>query len=98
MANKLYEVLESRILLLDGGFGTMVQQYGFTERITAANGSATGAMLLKGCNDLLAVTRPGAVREIHVKYLQAGADIIETDSFNANAVSLADYGLERIRL
>ena len=53
---------------------------------------------LKGCNDLLALTRPEAVREIHVKYLQAGADINETDSFNANAVSLADYGLEALSL
>ena len=51
-------------------------------------------MQLKGCNDLLALTRPDVVREIHEKYLRAGADIIETDSFNANAVSLADYRLE----
>ena len=94
MANKLYEVLESRILLLDGGFGTMVQQYGFTEEDYRGERFRDWNVLLKGCNDLLAVTRPGAVREIHVKYLQAGADIIETDSFNANAVSLADYGLE----
>ena len=94
MANKLYEVLEFRILLLDGGFGTMVQQYGFTEEDYRGERFRDWNVLLKGCNDLLAVTRPGAVREIHVKYLQAGADIIETDSFNANAVSLADYGLE----
>ena len=51
-------------------------------------------MQLRGCNDLLALTRPDVVREIHEKYLQAGADIIETDSFNANAVSLKDYRLE----
>ena len=79
MANKLYEVLESRILLLDGGFGTMVQQYGFTEEEYRGERFRDWNVLLKGCNDLLAVTRPGAVREIHVKYLQAGADIIETD-------------------
>ena len=79
MANKLYEVLESRILLLDGGFGTMVQQYGFTEEDYRGERFRDWNVLLKGCNDLLAVTRPGAVREIHVKYLQAGADIIETD-------------------
>ena len=87
MANKLYEALESRILLLDGGFGTMVQQYGFTEEDYRGERFRDWNVLLKGCNDLLAVTRPGAVREIHVKYLQAGAYIIETDSFNANAVS-----------
>ena len=79
MANKLYEALESRILLLDGGFGTMVQQYGFTEEDYRGERFRDWNVLLKGCNDLLAVTRPGAVREIHVKYLQAGADIIETD-------------------
>ena len=79
MANKLYEALESRILLLDGGFGTMVQQYGFTEEDYRGERFRDWNVLLKGCTDLLAVTRPGAVREIHVKYLQAGADIIETD-------------------
>ena len=90
----IYEQLESRILLLDGGFGTMVQQYGLTEEDYRGERFREWPALLKGCNDLLALTRPEAVREIHVKYLQAGADIIETDSFNANAVSLADYGLE----
>ena len=94
MANKLYEVLESRILLLDGGFGTMVQQYGFTEEDYRGERFRDWNVLLKGCNDLLALTCPDVVREIHEKYLAAGADIIETDSFNANAVSLADYGLE----
>jgi len=90
----IYEQLESCILLLDGGFGTMVQQYGLTEEDYRGERFREWPALLKGCNDLLALTRPEAVREIHVKYLQAGADIIETDSFNANAVSLADYGLE----
>ncbi|WP_298033824.1 methionine synthase [uncultured Alistipes sp.] len=94
MANTLYKALESRILLLDGGFGTMVQQYGLTEEDYRGERFRDWTVQLKGCNDLLALTRPDAVREIHVKYLQAGADIIETDSFNANAVSLADYGLE----
>lgn len=94
MTNKLYRALETRILLLDGGFGTMVQQYCFAEEDYRGDRFREWDVLLKGCNDLLAVTRPAAVREIHVKYLQAGADIIETDSFNANAVSLADYGLE----
>ena len=60
MANKLYEVLESRILLLDGGFGTMVQQYGFTEEDYRGERFRDWNVLLKGCNDLLAVTRGGA--------------------------------------
>ena len=58
MANKLYEALESRILLLDGGFGTMVQQYGFTEKDYRGERFRDWNVLLKGCNDLLAVTRP----------------------------------------
>ena len=68
----IYEQLESRILLLDGGFGTMVQQYGLTEEDYRGERFREWPALLKGCNDLLALTRPEAVREIHVKYLQAG--------------------------
>ena len=90
MTTTLYDQLERRILLLDGGFGTMVQGYGLDEAAYRGERFRDWERQLRGCNDLLAVTRPGAVREIHVKYLQAGADIIETDSFNANAVSLAD--------
>ena len=87
------ELLEERILLLDGGFGTMVQGYGLAEEDFRGERFRGWEVQLKGCNDLLAVTRPDVVREIHEKYLQAGADIIETDSFNANAISLADYRL-----
>ena len=94
MTTTLYDQLERRILLLDGGFGTMVQGYGLDEAAYRGERFRDWERQLRGCNDLLAVTRPGAVREIHVKYLQAGADIIETDSFNANAVSLADYRME----
>ncbi len=86
--------LQSRILLLDGGFGTMVQQYGLDEEQYRGERFAEWSIRLKGCNDLLALTRPDVVGEIHEKYLAAGADIIETDSFNANAISLADYGLQ----
>ena len=91
---KLYEALDGRILLLDGGFGTMVQQYRLTEEDYRGERFRDWHTRLTGCNDLLALTRPQVVGEIHRKYLQAGSDIIETDSFNANAVSLADYGLE----
>ena len=93
-ANILEEELERRILLLDGGFGTMVQGYGLAEADYRGELFRDHAQQLKGCNDLLALTQPGIVREIHEKYLAAGADIVTTDSFNANAVSLADYGLE----
>ena len=89
MTTTLYDQLERRILLLDGGFGTMVQGYGLQEEDYRGRRFAGWPVQLKGCNDLLALTRPDVVREIHEKYLRAGADIIETDSFNANAVSLA---------
>ena len=95
MTTTLYDQLERRILLLDGGFGTMVQGYGLQEEDYRGRRFAGWPVQLKGCNDLLALTRPDVVREIHEKYLRAGADIIETDSFNANAVSLADYRLGR---
>ena len=90
----LQALLARRILLLDGGFGTMVQGYGLQEEAYRGERFRTWDIQLKGCNDLLVLTRPEVVREIHEKYLAAGADIIETDSFNANAVSLADYRLE----
>ena len=93
-SNKLYDCLDERILLLDGGFGTMVQGYGLGEEEYRGERFRRWEVQLKGCNDLLALTRPDTVREIHEKYLRAGADIITTDSFNANAVSLADYRLE----
>ncbi len=92
----LYEALEQRILLLDGGLGTMVQQYGLSEEDYRGERFADWSTRLKGCNDLLSLTRAEVIREIHEKYLTAGADIIETDSFNANAVSLKDYGLESL--
>ena len=90
----IYKELEQRILLLDGGLGTMIQRYGLGEEDYRGERFAGWAGRLKGCNDLLALTRPEVIREIHEKYLTAGADIVTTDSFNANAVSLKDYGLE----
>ncbi|MBR7169925.1 MAG: homocysteine S-methyltransferase family protein, partial [Alistipes sp.] len=89
----LYKALEARILLLDGGFGTMMQQNGFTEADYRATRFADHPTPLKGCGDLLSLTQPDAVEAIHEKYLAAGADIITCNSFNANAISLADYGL-----
>ncbi|MDE5579725.1 MAG: methionine synthase [Alistipes sp.] len=94
MAATLHDLLASRILLLDGGLGTMIQQYGFAEEEYRGERFRDHASRLRGCNDVLVLTQPQAVREIHEKYLAAGADIVTTDSFNANAVSLRDYGLE----
>ena len=94
MREPIEEILTRRILLLDGGFGTMVQGYSLDEAAYRGERFRDWQRQLRGCNDVLALTRPDVVREIHEKYLAAGADIIETDSFNANAVSMADYGLE----
>ena len=73
MTTTLYDQLERRILLLDGGFGTMVQGYGLQEEDYRGRRFAGWPVQLKGCNDLLALTRPDVVREIHEKYLRAGA-------------------------
>ena len=83
-----------RILILDGGLGTMIQGYGLSEEDYRGTRFADWKILLKGCNDLLVLTRPQVIAEIHEAYLKAGADIISTDTFNASAVSMADYGLE----
>src|SRR4029450_13263460 len=74
--------------------GTMIQSYGLGEADFRGTTFADHPRDLKGCNDLLSMTRPDVVAEIHRKYLDAGADVIETNTFNAQAVSLADYGLE----
>lgn len=94
MTQRLHTALSERILLLDGGFGTMMQQNGFTEVDFRGTRFADHPQQLKGCNDLLVLTQPAAVEAIHEKYLAAGADIITCNSFNANAISLRDYGLE----
>ncbi len=94
--HNIRHALEKRILLLDGGLGTMVQQYRLTEEDFRGERFRTWSCNLKGCNDLLVLTRPEVIREIHEKYLTAGADLITTDSFNANAISLKEYGLESL--
>jgi 5-methyltetrahydrofolate--homocysteine methyltransferase len=90
----LTRLFRERILVLDGAMGTMVQSYKLNEDEFRGARFAGHPRELKGCNDLLSLTRPAVVEEIHHKYLDAGADIIETNTFNAQAVSLADYGLE----
>lgn len=90
----LVEEIARRILVLDGAMGTMIQQLGLDEAGFRGSEFASHPRQLKGCNDLLVLTRPDLIEDIHRQYLDAGADIIETDSFNANAFSLADYGLE----
>ena len=86
--------LEKRMLVLDGAMGTMIQRYGLTEADFRGSEFLQHPGDLKGCNDLLCITRPDIIREIHDQYLEAGADIIETNTFNATRTSMADYQLE----
>ena len=90
----LKQLLEQRILILDGAMGTMIQRYGLSEQEFRGERFAHTDVELKGNNDLLCLTAPQIIDEIHRAYLEAGADIIETNSFNANAISMADYRLE----
>ena len=87
-------VLQERILVLDGAMGTMIQSYQLGEAEYRGTRFADWPRDLKGNNDLLCLTRPQVIEEIHKAYLDAGADIIQTNTFNANRISLADYGME----
>ena len=88
--------LEKRILIIDGAMGTMIQRYKLSEADYRGERFKTWPSDLKGNNDLLSITQPHIVKEIHKKYLEAGADIIETNTFNAQKVSLADYGMQSL--
>lgn len=88
--------VKERILVLDGAMGTMIQRLALDEVGFRGSEFAAHTVAVKGCNDLLVLTQPHLIEDIHRQYLEAGADIIETDSFNANAFSLADYGLEHL--
>jgi 5-methyltetrahydrofolate--homocysteine methyltransferase len=92
----LMRALEQKILLLDGAMGTMVQQYRLTEVEYRGERFASWKSDLKGNNDLLTLTRPQVIREIHTQYLEAGSDILETNTFNATSISMADYHMESL--
>ena len=92
----LSQLLEKRILIIDGAMGTMIQQRQLTEAQFRGVRFANHSHDLRGNNDLLTLTAPNVVEAIHNDYLEAGADIIETNTFNSTAVSQADYGLEEI--
>ncbi len=90
------ELLEERILILDGAMGTMIQRYGLEEADYRGERFADHPVEVKGNNDLLVLTRPEIIRDIHTAYLEAGADIIETNTFNATSISMADYRMESL--
>ncbi|MDK2909489.1 MAG: 5-methyltetrahydrofolate--homocysteine methyltransferase [Bacteroidales bacterium] len=94
MKSTIYDVIGKRVLVLDGAMGTMIQRYGLDEKAYRGNRFLNHPHDLKGNNDILCLTKPQIILEIHEAYLEAGADIIETNTFNANAISQADYGLE----
>ena len=91
---RLEELVKERILILDGAMGTMIQRYGLTENDYRGDRFQSISSMQLGNNDLLTLTRPDIIEEIHRKYLRAGADIIETCSFSAQRTSMMDYGLE----
>jgi 5-methyltetrahydrofolate--homocysteine methyltransferase len=92
----IQKILQTRILVLDGAMGTMIQQYRLDEEGYRSDIFASHPSSLKGNNDLLNISRPEIISEIHQKFLEAGADIIETNTFNANSISMADYNLSHL--
>ena len=94
MKEQLEEILNNRILVLDGAMGTMIQMHNLNEADFRGPRFADHASDVKGNNDLLVLTQPKIIEDIHVLYLEAGADIIETNTFNSNAISMADYHME----
>ncbi len=94
MKHELYTLLEQRLMLLDGATGTMVQALGLGESDYRGREFLTWGCPLKGCMDLLCLTAPRTVALIHRAYLEAGADIVSTNSFSANSISLQEYGLQ----
>jgi 5-methyltetrahydrofolate--homocysteine methyltransferase len=92
--NELRRILEQRIVVIDGAMGTMIQRYGLDEAAYRGQLFADHPRDLKGAADVLCLTRPEVIDEVHRAYLEAGADIIETNTFNAQAISFEDYALE----
>jgi 5-methyltetrahydrofolate--homocysteine methyltransferase len=92
----IQDCLKERILIIDGAMGTMIQRYKLTEADYRGERFKNWASDIKGNNDLLSITQPQIIKEIHKQYLEAGADIIETNTFNAQVISLADYNMQEL--
>ena len=93
---RLTALLRERILVLDGAMGTMVQRHKLDEAAFRGERFRTHGHDLKGDNDILVLTQPAVISGIHDAYLEAGADVLETSTFNATAIAQADYGLESL--
>ncbi len=94
-AEQLERLLRERIVIIDGAMGTMIQTYKLDEAAFRGERFKDWHKDLKGNNDVLNITRPDVIEDIHREYLEAGADIIETNTFNSQAISLADYQMEQ---
>ena len=94
--SKLEELLAEKILILDGAMGTMLQEYKFTEEDFRGDRFKDWPVSLQGNNDLLSITQPEAIATIHKKYFQAGADIVETNTFSGTTIAMADYQMEEL--
>ena len=92
--SNIYKALQNRILILDGAMGTMLQQYNFTEEDYRGERFKDYLISVKGNNDLLSLTQPKAIKEVHAKYFEAGADIVETNTFSGTTIAMADYKME----
>ena len=96
MMSKIYDALNNRILVLDGAMGTMLQRYNFSEEDFRGERFKDFPHSLKGNNDLLSITQPHAIKDVHRQYFEAGADIVETNTFSGTTIGMADYHLEDI--
>src|SRR4051794_3247639 len=92
----LRNLLQERIVIIDGAMGTMIQQYKLSEEQFRGERFKDWGHDLKGNNDLLSLTQPQIIQEVHRQYLEAGADLIETNTFNSTSISLADYKMETL--
>jgi 5-methyltetrahydrofolate--homocysteine methyltransferase len=94
--NNITTEIQKRILVLDGAMGTMLQAYNFSEEDFRGERFKDYPSSLKGNNDLLSITQPHAIKEIHAKYFEAGADIVETNTFSGTTIAMADYDMEEL--
>jgi 5-methyltetrahydrofolate--homocysteine methyltransferase len=94
MKSDIREILKDRVLVLDGAMGTMLQAYKFTEEDFRGETFKDWKLSVKGNNDMLSITQPEAIKEVHRKYYDAGADIVETNTFSSTTIAMADYEME----
>ncbi|RXG23148.1 homocysteine S-methyltransferase family protein [Leeuwenhoekiella marinoflava] len=92
--SKIHKALRKRILVLDGAMGTMLQRYKFTEEDFRGERFKDWPSPVQGNNDMLSITQPEAIADVHAKYFAAGADIVETNTFSGTTIAMADYGME----